>query len=1118
MRHLKVLMLTFLSVVFLTSASMGLNVFAANSTASSEDAITGIVVEGGSSASVNFGRSAEEGSVKISAGQFLAVDIKTLSVTHSANDPWAMFEFFITEEGGNRLQLLTTRENMTTSSPSPRIVIPTNIEGKTVPNKINAETSHIMMQHPFDGIIYIDLTPYLPNGQTEVKLTNMEMKSDVAHKTNYLMRKIFVADSVGATEGTTVFDILNYKHNTKGIITDERMVYSNAVVKVEGTFSYDTIVKGGSAASFEISKGEGETATTILGTQYLALDIKTLSVTHAANDPWATFEMFITDDNGTKIQLLATQDNKTTSTPSPRIVIPTSIEGKTIPNKIVGETSFIMMQYPFDGIIYIDLKPYLPEGQTDVNITKFEIKSDVAHSTSYLFRNLFVANAVGDVNGEKVFDLNFEHDVYGEVTDSRVKYSNAEVVIDGEFEEAPVDITLPTPDRTEEHLYDGVSVSTFYGHEVLSGIRFVGAAKGNVTFDLGDGITLSPESYLAIDMANIKITGTTDTGYSLWQIILNDGTADLDLQTTERLEYTTTKVGYKIPNKPTTDCSWFFIESSFNGTVYIRLSDYITSEYTLKSLTLQSEDTHIPQIDLKAMYICDAEGATEGTPIIKETYEFNQDGRINDASVTFEHAAITYGYEYFSYVKESFVAQDEVGKFNVALKDSANGGEAVDFSESYIDFLFTSPVRSRGAIALNLSAADKDMHVKIELLTNDGKTLTLDYTNLTLPVATAYNTYSTLTANGHIVIERGTSITLTVRYGLFSGYVDSAILKGARLYIEMSDATLGGTLTIGKICDVAAVDPGAANVMVDTAVLTEDQLNVSDITAGLNVKSSANEVAVANQVWSFVKVTDVYTITEDCGEHGSIAYEIIGRGVEFVATPENGYYVESAYLNGEEVSLSKNKYEIYEIKENITFKVVFVPMQVTIAPSENGSAEVNLSDIGFVVTVHADKGYRISKLVVNGESVYFSGKEYIVKNVDKSLNVEATFETYSVTLTSGAEGEVSYEIDDDNNVIFTVSVNEGYMIERAVLNGKAIYFKNESTYTIYGNEADLELSVTFKAIPEDNKDDEIHGSEEKPSRPGLTSCFAGLGSTYFAVIFAVLASVIFYKKRKDQRS
>ncbi len=777
-----------------------------------------------------------------------------------------------------------------------------------------------------------------------------------------------------------------------------------------------------------------------------------------------------------------------------------------------------MMQHPFDGIIYIDLKPYLPEGQTDVNITKFEMKSDVAHSTSYLFRNLFVANAVGDANGEKVFDLNFKHDVYGEVTDSRVKYSNAEVVIDGEFQEAPVDITLPTPDSTEEYLYDGVSINVFHGHSVLSGLRFVGAAKGNITFDLGEGITLLPENYLAIDMANIKVTGTTDTGYSLWRIILNDGTDDLDLQTTERLEYVTTKPGYLLPNKPTVDCSWFAVESSFNGTVYIRLSDYITSEYTLKSLTLQSEDTHVAQVDFRAMYICGEEGATEGTPIIKETYEFTEEGRINDASVTFEHAAVTYGYEYFSYVKESFVAQDEVGKFSVALKDTANGGAPVDMSQSYIDFTFTSPVRSRGAVALNLSALDKDMRVKIELLTNDGKILTLDYTDLVLPVATAYNVYSTITANGYIPVAKDTSVTLTIRYDLFSGYTGGDILKGARLYVEMSDATLGGTLTIGKICDVVAVDPGAANVMVDVALLTESQINVSDITAGLNVKSSANEVAVANQVWSFVKVTDVYTITEDCGEHGSIAYEIIGRGVKFVATPDNGYYVESAYLNGEAISLIKNKYEIYEIKENITFKVVFVPMQVTVAPSENGMAEVNLSDIGFVVTVKADKGYRISKLVVNGESVYFSGKEYIVKNVDKSLNVEATFEPYAINIDSGVEGEVSYEIDDDNNVIFTVSVNEGYMIETALLNGKAIYFKNESTYTIYGNEADLELSVTFKEIPEENKDDELHVPVEKPSRPGLTSCFAGLGSTYFTVIFAILAAVVLFKKRKNQRS
>ncbi len=326
MRHLKVLMLTFLSVVFLTSASMGLNVFAADSTTSSEDAITGIVVEGGSDASAVFGRNAEEGSVTISAGQYLAVDMKTISVSHANNDPWATFTFFITEEGGNRIQLLATQENKTTDSPSARILLPTNIEGKTIPNKIVGATSFIMMQHPFDAIIYIDLTPYLPDGQTEVKLTNLEILSDAAHKTNYLIRKIFVADSVGATEGTIAFDILNYKHDTRGMITDERMVYSNAIVKVEGTFSYDTIVKGNSAASFEISKGEGETATTILGTQYLALDIKTLSVTHANNDPWAMFEMFITDDAGTKIQLLVTQDNKTTSTPSPRIVLPTNIE------------------------------------------------------------------------------------------------------------------------------------------------------------------------------------------------------------------------------------------------------------------------------------------------------------------------------------------------------------------------------------------------------------------------------------------------------------------------------------------------------------------------------------------------------------------------------------------------------------------------------------------------------------------------------------------------------------------------------------------------------------------------------------------------------------------------
>ena len=226
-----------------------------------------------------------------------------------------------------------------------------------------------------------------------------------------------------------------------------------------------------------------------------------------------------------------------------------------------------------------------------------------------------------------------------------------------------------------------------------------------------------------------------------------------------------------------------------------------------------------------------------------------------------------------------------------------------------------------------------------------------------------------------------------------------------------------------------------------------------------------------------------------------------GSTVVFNATPNPGYMIAGWYYNWDEVEgFTDLQFVVEDLSEDISVNVFFMEIPEgfhlvsygvvngngTLAATvdgfalPSGSAVLEGSDITFTAT--PAEGYRIKEWTVNGTPIdEFVEEVYVVEGLAENTHVTVEFEwipvyhivTFSVvevggsangTLTAMVDG-TSIDSGDDilegENVVFTATPSEGFIVKEWKLNDVVVEGYTALTYTVTNLMDDVDVKVEF---------------------------------------------------------
>ena len=224
------------------------------------------------------------------------------------------------------------------------------------------------------------------------------------------------------------------------------------------------------------------------------------------------------------------------------------------------------------------------------------------------------------------------------------------------------------------------------------------------------------------------------------------------------------------------------------------------------------------------------------------------------------------------------------------------------------------------------------------------------------------------------------------------------------------------------------------------------------------------------------------TVTVNCGEHGTVtpatADYAIGTEVTLTVTPDEGYRVKSAALDGNAVTLTNGTYT-FTVTADCVFAVEFeeIPASsatVTVNCGEHGTVTPATADYAIgtsvTLTITPDSGYQVKSATLDGKTVTLTNGTYTFTiTADCVFAVE--FEEIpagnaTVTVKCGEHGTVTPATADypiGTEVTLTVTPDSGYQVKSAALDGNAVTLTN-GTYT-FTVTADCVFSVEFQKKP-----------------------------------------------------
>lgn len=225
-----------------------------------------------------------------------------------------------------------------------------------------------------------------------------------------------------------------------------------------------------------------------------------------------------------------------------------------------------------------------------------------------------------------------------------------------------------------------------------------------------------------------------------------------------------------------------------------------------------------------------------------------------------------------------------------------------------------------------------------------------------------------------------------------------------------------------------------------------------------------------------------YSIEVTYNEGGSVSASAKrvdeGKPVTFTFYPDEGHELYKASVNGTDIMplVEDNKYTINGVTDDIRLNAEFSLIYYSITTSCTAGGSVSASsynvlygdDVTFTVT--PSEGYEIESIKLNGIDITskFNNGSYTLKGVTADQELYAAFKPliYAVHITCGSNGTVTADSDTvayGQSISFTITPDEGYMIEEVLYNGNDVTNKvKNGKYIVTNVQGEVHLSVTFK--------------------------------------------------------
>ena len=289
-------------------------------------------------------------------------------------------------------------------------------------------------------------------------------------------------------------------------------------------------------------------------------------------------------------------------------------------------------------------------------------------------------------------------------------------------------------------------------------------------------------------------------------------------------------------------------------------------------------------------------------------------------------------------------------------------------------------------------------------------------------------------------------------------------------------------------------DPGVGNA-IPLEVTPAHEIKITDLVlplTGLSYEYHTLNIRAMSEseVWTETQRIPVknvnpegeYSIEVTYNEGGAVSASAKrvdeGKPVTFTFTPNEGYELYKASVNGIDIMplVEDNKYTINGVTDDINLYAEFslIHYHIYTSCSEGGSVSASSYNVVYgddvTFTVTPSEGYEIESIILNGADITnsFNNGSYTLKGVTADQELYVTFKplVYAVHINCGSNGTVTSDSETvvyGQSVSFTITPDEGYMIEEVLYNGNDVTNKvKEGKYTVTDVKGEVYLSVTFK--------------------------------------------------------
>jgi gingipain R len=221
-----------------------------------------------------------------------------------------------------------------------------------------------------------------------------------------------------------------------------------------------------------------------------------------------------------------------------------------------------------------------------------------------------------------------------------------------------------------------------------------------------------------------------------------------------------------------------------------------------------------------------------------------------------------------------------------------------------------------------------------------------------------------------------------------------------------------------------------------------------------------------------------YTITASAGSNGSISPSGTstvneGSNKTYNITPATCYQIANVLVDGSSVG-AVSTYTFTNIMDNHTISATFSQITYSISTSAGvggsisgiGSSAVCGSSVSF--TVSTEECYEVTTVTVNGTPVTLVGNGYTISNVSSNLNIVATFNviSYSVSTNAGTGGTITgagTSVACGGDITFTVNHDACHEIATVTVNGTPVSLIGNS-FTINDVDENISIVATFSQL------------------------------------------------------